>query len=56
MTKKDLLIEMLRKNKGYLLTADVIKANISKTYLAEFVKENNLEHVAHGVYLSLIHI
>lgn len=52
MTKKDLLIEMLRENKGYLLTADVIKAKIPKTYLAEFVKENNLEHAAHGVYIS----
>ena len=52
MTKKDLLIDMLHANKGYLLTADVIKANISKTYLAEFVKENNLERAAHGVYIS----
>lgn len=52
MTKKDLLTEMLRKNNGYLLTSDVVEADISKTYLAEYVKENNLERVAHGVYIS----
>ena len=52
MTKKDLLTEMLHTNKGYLLTSDVIEADISKAYLAEYVKENNLERVAHGVYIS----
>lgn len=52
MTKKDLLSEMLRNNNGYLLTSDVIEANISKAYLAEYVKENNLERKAHGVYIS----
>lgn len=52
MTKKDLLTEMLHTNKGYLLTSDVIEADISKAYLAEYVKKNNIERVAHGVYIS----
>lgn len=52
MTKKDLLTGMLHANNGYLLTSDVIEADISKAYLAEYVKENNLERVAHGVYIS----
>lgn len=43
---------MLHANNGYLLTSDVIEADISKAYLAEYVKENNLERVAHGVYIS----
>ena len=52
MTKKDLLTEMLHANNGYLLTSEVVEADISKAYLAEYVKENNLERVAHGVYIS----
>lgn len=43
---------MSKKNKGYLFTAEVLEAGISKTYLAKFVKENHMERVAHGIYLS----
>ena len=40
------------KNNGYLFTADVQKNGISRTYLAEFVSENNFERVSNGVYIS----
>lgn len=50
--KKDsaTLSVLLNKNLGYLKTADAVNAGISKTYLGEYVRQNNLERVAHGLY------
>lgn len=52
MSKTDQLNEMLVNNGGYLFTKDVEQAGISRTYLAEFVKVNELEKVAKGIYIS----
>ncbi len=52
MLKKDRLEEMMDKNNGYLVTSEVAAAGISKTYLAQFVREHSLERMAHGVYMS----
>ena len=52
MTKTELLNKMLEDNNGYLFTADVVSSGISKTYLAKFVKTNQLERVAQGIYIS----
>lgn len=52
MTKYEKLKKLLEENNGYLFTTQVVDADISKTYLARFVKENNLEKVAHGIYVS----
>lgn len=52
MTKYEKLQSLLNENDGYLFTSQVVEAEISKTYLAKFVKENNLEKVAHGVYVE----
>ncbi|NLC06210.1 MAG: type IV toxin-antitoxin system AbiEi family antitoxin domain-containing protein [Erysipelothrix sp.] len=52
MTKKEKLKWLLKENNGYIKTSDATKNNISKTYFNEFVKENNLENVAHGIYIE----
>jgi len=52
LTKYEKLFQLLKENNGYLFTSQVIESDISKTYLARFVKENNLEKVAHGVYVE----
>lgn len=52
MLAREKLHNLADKNNGYLLTSDVVAAGISKPYLAQFVKENQMERVAHGVYLS----
>ena len=39
-------------NNGYLITADVVASGYSKTYLAEYVRQRNMERVAQGVYMS----
>ena len=36
----------------YLFTSEVQEASISRTYLADFIKENNYEKVAKGIYVS----
>ncbi len=52
MNKFEMLNELMWKQNGYLFTAEVEKKGISRTYLAKYVKENNLEKVAKGIYIS----
>ena len=52
MKKYDQMRDLLKRNNGYLFTAQVGKLGISRTYLAKFVHENNLEKVAKGIYIS----
>lgn len=52
MNKFELLDQMLERNNGYMKTADVNQAGVSKTYLGEYVRERGLERVAHGLYMS----
>lgn len=52
MNKFEILENLLNKNNGYLKTADAFNAGISRTYIGEFVRERNLERVAHGLYIS----
>ena len=52
MNKYQQMEFFLQKNHGYLFTSEVEKASISRTYLARFVKENQLEKVAKGIYIS----
>lgn len=50
--KKDILMKLSDENNGYLFTAEVLSHKISKTYLAKFIKENEYERVAHGIYAA----
>lgn len=52
MNKYEKLDELINKCNGYLFTSDVQKNGISRTYLARYVKENNLERVSKGIYIS----
>ena len=52
MTKYDQMEELLKQNRGYLFSSSVEKEGISRTYLASFVKDKNLEKVAKGVYVT----
>ena len=52
MNKYEQIRNLLRENNGYVFTAQVEKAGISRTYLLKFVRENNLERVARGIYIS----
>ncbi|MCP1110188.1 type IV toxin-antitoxin system AbiEi family antitoxin domain-containing protein [Ohessyouella blattaphilus] len=50
--KKEVLKKIADDNNGYLFTADVLCHDISKTYMANFVKENGYERVGHGIYAA----
>ena len=52
MSKNMMLEQLIEENNGYLLTSMVTKHNISKTYLAKFVKEKEMEKVARGIYIT----
>lgn len=46
------LKKLMERNEGLILTKDAEAAGIPRTYLGIFVKENLLDRVGHGVYLS----
>lgn len=50
--KFDTLDELVFQGNGYLKTSKALQNGISKTTLAEYVKDRNLERAAHGVYAS----
>ena len=52
LTKTQQMDELLKSNNGYLLSKDVVSLGISKTFLAEYVKNHKLQRVAQGVYIS----
>lgn len=52
MNKYDLIGDIIKDNNGYLFISDGEKAGISRTYLLQYVRENNLEHVSKGVYVT----
>lgn len=43
MNKNEVLKRLIEENNGYLLSSMVTEKNISKTFLAKYIKENNLE-------------
>ena len=52
MSKNEILQQLIEENNGYLLSSKVIEKNISKTFLTKYIKENNLERVARGIYIT----
>ena len=52
MSKNMMLEQLIEENNGYLLTSMVTKHDISKPYLAKFIKEKELEKVARGLYIT----
>lgn len=52
MNQNEILQQLIEKNHGYLLSSQVDKNNIAKAYLAKYVKENGLERVARGIYIT----
>ena len=51
MTKFEMMDELTERHGGYLLTAAVQEAGISRTYLSRYVKERQLERVEAGIYI-----
>lgn len=52
MNKYEMLEAMVKNNNGYLMTSEVQKSGISRTYLSKYVSDKMMERVGTGVYLS----
>ncbi len=52
MNKRDILEHLIEENNGYLLTSLAVKKDITKPFLARYIKENDMEKVARGVYIT----
>ncbi len=52
MKKSELIEKIVNENNGIFRLEDAIHAGISKTYVLDFIKKNNYEQVARGIYLS----
>jgi predicted transcriptional regulator of viral defense system len=52
MNYRDRLQELIKEKDGLLLAKDADEENIPRQYVALFVKENKLERVSNGVYLT----
>ena len=52
MTKSDDILELAKKNNGYITTKEVRDANINSTEITRLVKECKLEKVSRGIYCT----
>lgn len=52
MKKFELMDKLLEEHNGILRTSDIIDANISKTYFAEFIEKRDMVKESQGVYIS----
>lgn len=52
MTQSEQIKNLIVSNNGIIQTSQVIKLGISKPVLYQYIKENEIEQVAHGVYAT----
>ena len=52
MSKFEVIDQLVESGRGYVRTADVTDAGVSKHTLADYAQKKNLQKVAHGVYMS----
>jgi predicted transcriptional regulator of viral defense system len=52
VTKKEKIEKIIEKYNGYLITSLVCNEDISKTYIAKYIKEHGMEKVSRGVYIT----
>lgn len=52
MTKKEKIENFIKKYNGYLITSLVCSEDISKTYVAKYIKEHGMEKVSRGIYIT----
>jgi predicted transcriptional regulator of viral defense system len=52
LNKSSELKNIVNRKNGYLISSEVINEGISKQQLYSYIKETNMEKVAHGIYVS----
>lgn len=52
MNKNEMMVKYSNDNEGIIRLKDIIDLGISKQYCLEFLKKNNYERIAKGLYVS----
>lgn len=52
MDKRIVLERLIEENNGYLLTSMAVENNVTKPFLARYVKEMGMEKVARGIFIT----
>lgn len=52
MTQSEMIKKLIIANDGMIRTSQVTDVGISKTILYQYVKENGMEQISHGVYAT----
>ena len=52
MDKRIVLERLIEENNGYLLTSMAVENDVTKPFLARYVKEKGMERVARGVFIT----
>ena len=52
MTQKEQIKNLIHSNGGQIQTSQVIALGISKPVLYQYIKENGMEQIAHGIYAT----
>ena len=51
MSTSDILESLIEKDNGYLITAKAVESGVSKPSVSKYVREHDMEKVAHGIYI-----
>jgi len=52
MTQAEQIKKLIADNDGMIRTSQVINAGISKTVLYQYIKDNDMEQLSHGIYAT----
>lgn len=51
MATSDILESLIEKDYGYLITSKAVESGVSKPSVSKYVREHDMEKVAHGIYI-----
>lgn len=51
MAISDILESLIEKDNGYLITSKAVESGVSKPSVSKYVREHDMEKVAHGIYI-----
>ena len=51
MSTSDILESLIEKDNGYLITSKAVESGVSKPSVLKYVREHDMEKVAHGIYI-----
>ena len=51
MSTSGILESLIEKDNGYLITSKAVESGVSKPSVSKYVREHDMEKVAHGIYI-----